>query len=99
MNETKVVSKERELELLRFRLQELLQSNIVAVTFTKVDGTERVMNCTLDSAKMPEYDKPTDIHERAVNPNVLPVWDVDKNGWRSFILDGVSDFIATRRKR
>jgi hypothetical protein len=70
-------------------LIDLLHHNVVSVTFVKVDGTERTMPCTLDSALIP----PSVIvegHEPRVkkaNPAVISVWCTDAKGWRSFRWD------------
>lgn len=71
-------------------LTELLRSNTVEVTFTKVDGTERVMRCTLQSQFLPESIEKEGIKVR--NPDVQSVWDIDSNGWRSFRFDSVKEF-------
>lgn len=65
-------------------LRRLLQSDC-EVTFTKVDGTLRVMPCTLRSDALP----PQSVTEssqrtRSYNPEVISVWCLDKNEWRSF---------------
>ena len=88
-------------ELLRYKLKTLLQTNILEVVFTKMDGTERVMHCTLDSTKMPEltvFAEETKKKPGVENLDVLKVWDVDKSAWRAFRIDRVNDFIVTRRK-
>jgi hypothetical protein len=69
-----------------------LRSFVVEVTFTKVDGTTRVMRCTLDPKFLPESytqdaDKERKFHTE--NPNVISAWDVQKGGWRSFRIDSV----------
>lgn len=76
----------------------LLHRHIVEVTFTKVDGTERVMKCTLreDVIPAPENDGMQQsgfTPKRQANPNVAAVWDVEANGWRSFRFDSVKDII------
>lgn len=72
---------------------DLLKSNIVTVVFTKVDGTERTMKCTLKEDILPKSDISRLVEEqtnaRKQNDNVIAVWDVDNNGWRSFRLDTV----------
>lgn len=70
-------------------LVEKLQRSVVTVTFTKVDGTERVMNCTLQPSFLPEEyrNKAPMLTETA--PMTVSVWDVDVSGWRSFRLDTV----------
>ncbi len=60
----------------------------VKITFTKVDGTERVMLCTLKEDKVVPYEKKTD-RVREENPDVLRVWDLEKNEWRGFRLDSI----------
>jgi hypothetical protein len=65
----------------------MLQNNVVTVRFQKVDGTERVMKCTL----LPEYLPNTGsgglnavLLQEDASPNIISVWDVEANGWRSF---------------
>jgi hypothetical protein len=67
-----------------------LREGVIEVLFTKVDDTDRVMKCTLMPQLLPEtYKVKADesFHER--NPNVLAVWDVENNGWRSFRIEQV----------
>jgi hypothetical protein len=74
-------------------LKEALESNIVEVTFNKVDGTERVMNCTLMEDVIPSKIPTKETKEpRAVNANVLNVWDIDKRDWRSFRVANVTGY-------
>jgi len=60
------------------------------VSFKKRDGSLRTMKCTLRGEALPEQ---TDIEEHASAPNkeYLAVWDLDKNGWRSFRIDSIED--------
>lgn len=60
----------------------------VEVKFTKTDGTERVMNCTLKEGFITPSEKKTE-KPKKVNENVLPVFDIDKKEWRSFRLDSI----------
>ena len=60
----------------------------VQVTFTKKDGSERVMTCTLKSDLTEEYEKKTEKVKQA-NPDVCPVFDLDVKAWRSFRFDSV----------
>jgi hypothetical protein len=69
-----------------------LRKNVVEVTFIKVDGTTRLMRCTLDPMHLPktyieEEHKEKTFHKE--NPNVISAWDVQKGGWRSFRIDSV----------
>ncbi|MBT7523773.1 MAG: DUF2693 domain-containing protein [Gammaproteobacteria bacterium] len=71
-------------------LVEGLKNNLVKVVFTKVNGDERTMNCTLHDSVLPE----PNITEtkKKVNPDTISVWDVDNGGWRSFRLDSIKEF-------
>tara|TARA_Y100001951_G_scaffold40633_1_gene32188 strand:+ start:1463 stop:1720 length:258 start_codon:yes stop_codon:yes gene_type:complete len=64
-----------------------LQNHVLEVTFTKVDGTERIMNCTLQEHMIPE----TSENNRKKNDEVLPVWDLDRINWRSFRIDSITN--------
>lgn len=72
-----------------------LRHNVIEVTFTKVNGDQRVMRCTLKENLLPktyvenlnEQKEEKDFHRN--NPNVIAAWDVQKGGWRSFRVDSV----------
>jgi len=70
-----------------FILQSLYEG-VVTVKFTKKDGTERDMKCTLQESYISPYEKKTD-REKVVNENNRSVWDVESQGWRSFRVDSV----------
>jgi len=63
-----------------------LKENVVEVIFTKVNGDERVMRCTLMREYLPEQ---TDIEERAPRKDAVAVWDLEKGAWRSFRVDSI----------
>lgn len=71
----------------------MLRDNICVVTFTKRDGTERVMRCTLKSDHLPAITSPVQHTEqkttRKTNLNTVSVWDMDKSAWRGFAIDSV----------
>ena len=71
-----------------------LKSDIVDVTFTKTDGTQRQMRCTLKDEFIGSYTPSQNAKPRKENPNPVnvSVWDVDKNGWRSFLWANVLTF-------
>ena len=71
-------------------LNEVLRSGNVEVIFTKVDGTERVMRCTLQPEYLPESIEKEGI--KVKNVDVTSVWDLDSNGWRSFRNESVKEF-------
>lgn len=63
----------------------LLEQSPVEVVFTKKDGTERTMKCTLMEKFLPE----TVGSDRPRNDETLAVYDLEKEGWRSFRWDSV----------
>lgn len=69
-------------------LVSLLKSTICKVTFTKVDGTIREMRCTLKEGTFTPPEKKTD-KVREVKEDVVSVWDLDNNAWRSFKVGNV----------
>jgi len=70
----------------------LLKNEIVEVKFNKVDGTERVMKCTLREDHVKPYEKVTEGREKKVNENIISVWDIENDGWRSFRVDSIISF-------
>lgn len=73
----------------------LLKDNTVNVVFTKVDGTERKMTCTLKEDLMPTGQRPKDpavSPAKAENESVIRVFDTDILAWRSFRVDSVTAF-------
>lgn len=73
-----------------------LRQNVIEVTFTKVNGDQRVMRCTLIENMLPpsyrnnpdEKSSETEFHQK--NPEVIAAWDVQAGGWRSFRIDSVT---------
>lgn len=68
-------------------IKHLLTENDCEVTFTKVDGTLRVMPCTLKASAIPP--KPAEVgsksnEKRLKTLDVLSVWCLDKQEWRAF---------------
>ena len=74
----------------RDEIKELLKEMTCKVSFIKVDGDRRDMECTLDPAVLPKPMQPQlDVEIKKVNESVLPVWDTEKEAWRSFRLNSV----------
>lgn len=62
----------------------------VFVRFEKTDGSIRDMTCTRNTDFIPIGKHPKgDIHK--VNEEVLPVFDLEKNEWRSFRFDSLKE--------
>ena len=70
-------------------LHSMLKMGPVTVTFKKKDGSTRVMECTLDPKLLPE---PVlkETKDRKKSSNALAVYDLESQGWRSFILKNVT---------
>lgn len=82
---------------LRDALKALVSTNHAEITFVKKDGTDRTMICTTKSSSIPEDKQP--VTESAVkeNTDILRVYDLENDGWRSFRVDSVKSFtIATK---
>jgi len=77
----------------RDELLDDLRKYVIEVTFTKVNGENRALRCTLRPELLPatymnELAEETAFHK--VNPNIIAAWDVVKGGWRSFRVDSVT---------
>ena len=66
-----------------------LKNNICTVVFTKVNGEARRMRCTLQENLLPAKETES---TRKQNDDVVSVWDLENEGWRSFRKDSVVDF-------
>ena len=65
----------------------------MTITFTKVDGTERVMNCTLKPELLPVVEvKPLSEGKqpRKESTTSIRVFDLEKKEWRSFTIKNVT---------
>lgn len=71
-------------------LKTALHAGPVLVTFTKADGTERTMRCTLQEGVVVPHEKKTE-RVKEVNENIVPVWDIEKSAWRSFKFDSIKN--------
>lgn len=61
----------------------LNESYPTTITFTKKDGTTRVMKCTRNMDNIPQDKHPSGKLENDNNKNIR-VFDLDKQEWRSF---------------
>ena len=68
----------------------LLKSETVDLEFIKKDGSTRLMTCTLREDKLPaQVDLEESIQKKKANPDVLAVFDLVNQGWRSFRWDSL----------
>ena len=73
----------------RNEISDLARSNIISVTFTKKNGEMRTMKCSLKDEYIVGQKEKESTSVRKTNDDVLPVWDLDINEWRSFRIDSV----------
>jgi len=69
-------------------IKSILKRETVKLTFTKKDGTIRVMKASLREEDIPSFEKKTE-RVRAVNDEVLSVVDLENKEWRSFRFDSL----------
>ena len=83
-------TEEFDLESKYRELRRLLESHDCEVTFTKVDGTTRVMPCTLRADQLPAKPLTENSKSRTINHNSISVWCLDKREWRAFRTENVT---------
>jgi len=69
-----------------------LHEGICVVVFEKIDGTERTMKCTLMEDNIPGEKKAKDKTAADFSQEVIRVYDIENEGWRSFKIDKVKSF-------
>ena len=70
-------------------LNDILRVSTCVVTFAKKDGDIRVMTCTLQPDLLPKVEIKENTVKREPNYNNMSVYDVNAEGWRSFIIRNV----------
>jgi len=75
-------------------LIEQLQNSMVEITFDKVDGTRRIMQCTLDQDYIKVHSEIKEQTENTRKPKegVLVVFDTEKNEWRSMRVESIVSY-------
>lgn len=69
-------------------LAQLLRDNNAEITFTKKDGSQRIMKCTLKEGVIVPYEKKTD-REVVAKDHLIAVWDLEADAWRSITIDTI----------
>ena len=67
-----------------------LREGVCKVTFTKVDGSQRIMMATLEPSTLPPIDGTK--KERKMPPSIVTVYDTEVEDWRCFRLESVLSF-------
>jgi hypothetical protein len=71
-------------------LRGVLQTETVTVTFTKKDGTTRVMNCTTNPSVVPKVEIKEGSTPRKQSETTMRVFDTDIKEWRSFTTKSIT---------
>lgn len=74
------------------QMRESLRLGVRKVTFTKADGSTRIMRCTLMSHLLPPLKGGGTHSETSKKVGFISVWDMDKEAWRGFFADTVQEF-------
>ena len=78
----------------RDELERKLKTQIMEVSFTKINGDKRVMECTLSPIVLPQATKKDPLTQekiRKINEEVLSVWDTKAEGFRSFRMANITE--------
>ena len=67
----------------------VLITSDTTITFTKKDGSERVMRCTLRPDRLPVQEIKENATPRKTSDTTMAVYDLDAQGWRSFTIRSV----------
>lgn len=73
-------------------LRKKLHEDEVIVTFTKRDGSERAMQCTLSASRIPSEQLPKESgtgSTTTISDEAIRVYDLQKSEWRSFRWDSI----------
>jgi len=76
-------------------IRDMLKDGVIEVKFTKKDGTPRVMKCTLKEELIPVEHAPKGTGKVKANTDVISVFDIENNGWRSFNCNSVETVTMT----
>jgi len=76
-------------------LRGMLSTDTVTVTFTKKDGTERVMNCTTNPDVVPKIEIKEGATPRKQSETTMRVFDTDIKEWRSFTTKSIKQINVT----
>ena len=72
----------------------------ILVKFTKKDGTDRIMKCTLDFTRIPKDQHPKGVDLEKIltkikKDKILSVYDLDKKDWRTIPFDRL-EYLQTK---
>lgn len=75
----------------------------VIIRFIKKDGSNRIMNCTLDFTRIPKKDHPKSVNIENIlkliqKNKIMHVYDLNMKGWRSVPFDRI-EWMDTKDRR
>ena len=79
---------EKDQKQFRKWLRGVLKMHETTIIFTKKDGSERKMRCTLNENAIPSEKAPKNAG-KSQSEDAIAVFDVEKSDWRSFRFDSV----------
>ena len=82
----------KKLKLSQREAGSLLKVGVWVAEFTKADGTDTVMECTLDPKLLPPSDPTATKTERAPQPHLVHAYALDRQGWRAFDIRRLKQF-------
>ena len=72
-------------------LKAILREYVLKITFTKKDGSERIMLCTLREDNIIPYEKKTDVIKVKKDDGNITVWDVENSSFKRVIVSSITD--------
>jgi hypothetical protein len=80
-------------EVFKDWLRGVIRTERVNIRFTKADGTDRWLHCSLHPELIPaDKLQKEETSTRKQSTEALAVWDLEKQDWRSFRFDSVKEF-------
>ena len=82
----------------RSKIVKLLEEGVIQATFTKKNGEQRIMDCTLNMDLIPEVAHPKSkqgvsyVDDEGVQRTIQSIacYDVKAEGWRSFLVPNIT---------
>lgn len=86
------IAKKTLLESKKQGIVEALRAGLVDLQFKKVNGDLRNMVATLSEDIIPQVDIPEEGKERKANEDIVVLYDVEVNGWRSLRTENLIEY-------
>lgn len=83
-------------EVFKENLLNKLKNKTVTISFKKLNNETRNIKCTLMEKYLPSASKDDPMSQkkiRQISPEILAVWDLEKNAWRSMRWSNIIEVI------